>query len=88
MQQLPNVKDETCKNQDGAVLVSKRRHREAENKSVRGEGRKAERLRPKRQEREERQTGFVLITGEGEEREKLLLVRLWFWIKHNIYISD
>lgn len=32
MQQLPNVKDETCKNQDCTVLVSKRRRREAENK--------------------------------------------------------
>lgn len=51
MQQLPNVKDETCKNQDCAALVSKRRHREAENKRVRGkEGRETRRRQTERTE--------------------------------------
>lgn len=55
MQQLPNVKDETCKNQDCAALVSKRRHREAANKRVRGEERKAERRGRDRQTDRKRQ---------------------------------
>ena len=33
MPQLPNVKDEMCKNQDRTDIVSQRRHREAENKN-------------------------------------------------------
>lgn len=63
MQQLPNVKDETCKNQDCAALVSKRRHREAENKRVREEERKAGR-RGKRQAEK---------TGDGREKPKQTL---------------
>lgn len=57
MQQLPNVKDETCKNQDCTALVSKRRRREAENKG------KAERQGRDRRRKRKAQRGFVLITG-------------------------
>lgn len=71
MQQLPNVKDETCKNQDCAVLVSKRRQREAGNKRARkrrqGREKDTETETEKTgEEREKDQTGFVLITGAGK----------------------
>lgn len=88
MQQLPNVKDETCKNQDCAALVSKRRHREAENK------RKAERRgrdRQKGQETEEKSPNrlcFNYWCRKGGEKQRFLLVRLSLWIKRYIYISD
>lgn len=93
MQQLPNVKDETCKNQDCAALVSKR-HRETGNKRVREEERKAERRgrdRQKRQEMEEKSPNrlcFNYQRRKGGEKLRFLLVRLSLWIKRYIYISD
>ena len=94
MQQLPNVKDETCKNQDCAALVSKRRHREAENKRVRKEERKAERRggdRQRGQKTEEKSPNrlcFNYWRRKGGEKQRFLLVRLSLWIKRYIYISD
>lgn len=94
MQQLPNVKDETCKNQDCAALVSKRRHREAENKRVRVGERKAKRRgrdTRKRQETEEKSPNrlcFNYWCRRGGETQRFLLVRLSLWIKRYIYISD
>lgn len=61
MQQLPNVKDKTCKNQDCAELVSKRRHREAGNKRAREE----ESIKTGRRRTEK--------TGDGKEELKWAL---------------
>lgn len=90
MQQLPNVKDETCKNQDCSALVSKRRHREAGNKRVREEERKAEETDRKdaTQEKSPNRLCFNYQRRKGGEKQGFLLVRVSLWIKRYIYISD
>lgn len=89
MQQLPNVKDETCKNQDCTALVSKRRHREAENKNkAERQGRDRQKKRQETDEKSPNRLCFNYWRRRGGERLRFLLVRLLLWIKRYIYISD
>lgn len=65
MQQLPNVKDETCKNQDCTVLMSKRRQRTREReRGKRKDEEETDRIDGRRKRKAQR--GFVLITGRRE----------------------
>lgn len=88
MQQLPNVKDETCKIKTVLRLCQRG---DTERQRTRGRQKDEEETDKKRQETEEKSPNrlcFNYWCRKGGEKQRFLLVRLSLWIKHYIYISD